>query len=344
MIGLLTAERILEEQKTDLRLDRSRCLRSRFRKNDCLECSKACVNQAMTVEGGKISRDEDRCKGCLLCVSNCPSDAISWEKSWHWNMIDTVKKNAKTLLGCQKSLTMDSHIKVPCLGMFSEAFLMALFFSIDKPVNIDATFCSECENRHIMPVFEQRLSNIAEKLDISITDRICLLREKSQVKEMQREVGRRKFFGDLKNIIVPNAQRTRTPKFDPSATIFSLKKQPPNTELLFFAVLQAPTKIRDRVLKHYFFSIDVAPQCKLCGGCAAMCPTGALKLKREEHGKQLHFRMFNCNGCHLCQEFCKQKAISVRAGKEKTMPVADSKLYSEPAESSIEILNHNYSN
>ncbi len=339
MIGFTTADRILETQTIEIGLDRSRCLRSRYRKSACTECTVVCVNQAITLEDGIISRDPDLCKGCLLCVSNCPSDAFQWESNWHWNFIRTVQTQSQALIGCQKTLSMGNHAVLPCLGLISEEFIMALFFSIDTPVYVDTTQCSACENCHILPAFELKLSCVSKKLGISIADRIRLLREKNQTHELQREVGRRKFFGELRNIIVPSS-RTRKPVAVPEFSYFSQKKHPSNSELLLFAVLQSPEDIRESILENYFYSIRIASQCELCGKCAAMCPTGALKLKKEERSKALLFRMFNCNGCKLCQEFCRQQAISIRTGDKKP-PIPISKIQSELSESSIETLNHN---
>ena len=343
MIGFATADRILETQTMEIGLDRSRCLRSRYRKSTCSKCIAACVNQAVTLDDRKISRNPDQCKGCLLCVSSCPSDAFQWESGWHWNLVGTVQKQPQALIGCQKTLSMGNHAVIPCLGLISEEFVMALFFSIETPVYVDTTQCGTCENSHTLPAFERKLSRVSEKLGISVADRIRLLRDKSQTHDMQREVGRRKFFGELRNIIAPGSGRKRAPVAVPDTSSFSQKKQPVNSELLLFTVLQAPDNIRGRILDHYFYSMTIGSQCELCSKCAAMCPTGALKLKKAEGNKALQFRMFNCNGCKLCQEFCRQQAISLTKGiKKETIPI--SKIQSELSESSIKILNHNYKN
>lgn len=343
MIGLVAADRILEAQKVDIRWDKSRCLRSRYRHSTCTECVQACVNRAVKLESGKILRDEDLCKGCMQCVSSCPSDAFLWESGWHWTLINKVKNNSRPLLGCQKAISVDNHFCVPCISLFSEEVIISLLLSTEKPISIDLSNCDKCENKHTVPVFQQRLSNVTEKLDIVTTDRIYLLTEKDQIREIKRATGRRKFFGDFKNIIVPKNKPSKTSNLNVPSLYFSQKKQTIRSALLLFSAMQCASNIREKIFIHYLFSARVEDQCRLCGGCAAICPTGALKLKREGESKQLQFRMFNCNGCNLCQEFCKQKAISVTSGIEKES-ISSSTIQNQLVESKVEILNQSFKN
>jgi Pyruvate/2-oxoacid:ferredoxin oxidoreductase delta subunit len=45
-----------------------------------------------------------------------------------------------------------------------------------------------------------------------------------------------------------------------------------------------------------------------------MCPTGALKRTEVKGEKRLMFTSSACNGCRLCQEFCKKAAIEIVGG------------------------------
>jgi MinD superfamily P-loop ATPase len=45
--------------------------------NDCGDCVERCVFQAREMIAGRLEFDSSKCFGCGLCVSACPTDAIS---------------------------------------------------------------------------------------------------------------------------------------------------------------------------------------------------------------------------------------------------------------------------
>jgi ferredoxin len=45
--------------------------------NDCGDCIDRCHFKARTMRGERLVFEKEKCSGCGLCVSSCPSDAIS---------------------------------------------------------------------------------------------------------------------------------------------------------------------------------------------------------------------------------------------------------------------------
>jgi formate hydrogenlyase subunit 6/NADH:ubiquinone oxidoreductase subunit I len=45
-----------------------------------------------------------------------------------------------------------------------------------------------------------------------------------------------------------------------------------------------------------------------------MCPTGALKIKKDAEGTGLLFNSSLCIGCGLCRDFCRMEAVTVSKG------------------------------
>ena len=314
MIGLTIVERLLENQNINIEMDRSRCYRSRYRKNNCTKCVESCVNKAITIENGVLSRDHQSCKGCMRCVSECPADAFSWEKDWIWVLIRQIQGKPQPLLACERILCGDSKKKVPCLGIISEELMIALIVSTNQPVCFDVSACSQCENQHIVATLEQRISEVGRKLDIPVQKNICLLRDKKKAEEKHRAVGRRKFLSDLKKTIRIQTFQGKGSQINQASLASSQKKQTMKSELLTIAISLCSEQKRKSILNNCFFSLKNDESCKLCGGCAAMCPTGALKLKRKNSEKQLFFHLLRCNGCGLCQTFCKQQALALIPG------------------------------
>lgn len=93
---------------------------------------------------------------------------------------------------------------------------------------------------------------------------------------------------------------------------------------------QQPRVYPDRTRGHIENDIDV---CVLCGLCTKKCPTGALKVDRNE--KTWSISRFSCIQCGYCVESCPKKCLSMKQaytqpGAEKktdvyTKPVAESK-------------------
>ena len=54
-------------------------------------------------------------------------------------------------------------------------------------------------------------------------------------------------------------------------------------------------------------------KCFQCGACTAVCPTGALNIKRPE--MEVLFDKNRCSACELCVSACMARAMSVRFDK-----------------------------
>jgi ferredoxin len=50
--------------------------------------------------------------------------------------------------------------------------------------------------------------------------------------------------------------------------------------------------------------------CTHCGACTAVCPTGALYIKRPE--MEVHFDQQKCSICELCVTACPPRAMKIR--------------------------------
>jgi len=54
-------------------------------------------------------------------------------------------------------------------------------------------------------------------------------------------------------------------------------------------------------------------RCYQCGACTAVCPTGALSIKRPE--MEVIFDKEKCSACELCVSACPPRAMEVRFNK-----------------------------
>jgi ferredoxin len=67
------------------------------------------------------------------------------------------------------------------------------------------------------------------------------------------------------------------------------------------------------------FRLSASETCTLCGACANLCPTGALKLSQDGDKVSLLFNSSLCVGCSACVEKCPEKALTL----SRQLQVAD---------------------
>lgn len=60
-------------------------------------------------------------------------------------------------------------------------------------------------------------------------------------------------------------------------------------------------------------------KCYQCGACAAVCPTGALHIKRPE--MEVLFDSERCSACELCVKTCPARAMIVLFDQKMTLEV-----------------------
>ncbi len=78
-------------------------------------------------------------------------------------------------------------------------------------------------------------------------------------------------------------------------------------------------------LKEYGVHVQAADQdidrdtavCTHCGACTAVCPTGALSIKRPE--MSVEFKQKKCSVCGLCVTACPPRAMQVRTAENMVL-------------------------
>lgn len=323
MLAGLLFKRLEKQTAAVVAFNRQRCLRSRLNTNTCDLCVSLCQKQALAVSGRKIVFSADRCTGCMACVSGCPNDAFScgFDFSSLPAAINRKAIDEPVVLSCGKSPHQAGEINLPCLGLLSEPVLLALHCAAQKDFFLDVQPCVDCENRQLLAILPGRLQGISNRIGRESGLRIdCLTEEK--IKRLTAEPERRYFLNLLKKTVVSLGREAA------AATARSLspeKKNSPGTdekeEVMFSRLLVEALGLlpndadQEKELLHScFYTLKISRDCTLCPLCTGMCPTGALKLKKENDRKQLYFISAKCSGCGLCRDFCKKRALELSRG------------------------------
>ncbi|MDG4475203.1 4Fe-4S binding protein [Thiovibrio frasassiensis] len=300
-----------------LELISRRCLRTRFQGSACARCVSECSVGAIRLEPGTVMLDPKRCVGCLACTAVCPAEALTGCGSRLAAFPGKVDAGKAVFLSCEKGVRTGEEIILPCLGALSEEHLVAFAARSGEDVCLNLGRCTDCRASFVPAVLARRLQALASKLGREgFISRIRLLTREEEIGQAA-SASRRSFFRAFWDLSLHAATETITTlqaEPDPKEK-HAHKHQPARLVLLRQALVDSGDEAVRLAMLPLFFTLTVNTECNFCGGCAGMCPTGALKNIREEEGKQLQFTWARCSGCGLCLEFCPPKALSLSGGR-----------------------------
>ncbi|HIJ78121.1 MAG: 4Fe-4S binding protein [Desulfobulbaceae bacterium] len=294
------------------RLDLSRCLRTRNRNSNCTKCQILCQKKAISFEQKKLTLEEDVCNGCLLCTGGCKTGALTIPFDGLGDIFLSLCKSDLIVISCEKNLINESHIKLSCLGGLSEELLVSLLTATNAKIKIDLSNCPQCEKENVSSIIAEKIHKVMVIFPDKLSSRIDIVsKTKSYYTNFQE---RRAFFRALRDVAYKSTQAIWTNNKPTSKKSYSNKKIPENRQLLRHAIVNAHDSTGATIAENYFFSMTIDASCNFCGMCIGVCPTGALKISREDKTKSLIFQPHICTGCDACHEICKQRAIVLTKG------------------------------
>lgn len=310
-------EKLLSDATTKIALDLRRCLRSRFNRNTCTKCLEACQSGALELQGRQVVFDAEKCTSCMQCTAVCPSDAFTGSIDF-LPLLHVLAEKETALLSCEKGIGNYNHITMPCIGILAEPILAAMNSVTRGNGFIDVSRCAACVNGHCLKILHENMQTVINRTGEDGKIRLRYLFDK-QLDLPSDEKGQRRSFlqlvkrtiADIGREAVSSQLSAQTETKDPHS-----KNPARNATVLQYALSIMPEerRIEREVLLSYFFSVSVSDQCDSCPTCTGMCPTGALKRKKENDRKHLTFTSANCSGCGLCVDFCRKKALTLKNG------------------------------
>ena len=294
--------------RNDLRIDCSRCLPIRYDESTCRRCIEFCPHNSINITE-QLLIDPERCKGCLLCTTVCPSGAVEHQLNFQTILVQ-LAKTTEPVLGCYRT-SESANASLPCLGGLSEEHLLTLRHRLNGRLTLNLTRCQDCRNRAMLPPLKKRLANMTE--DGLITGSCTLIAAESQtdLHYQSETVDRRSFFRSLRSSLFQTAAVVLQTGSEPveRTSSYGDKRVPLRRELLNETILKLAKEDQRSVARQYNHRISFTPGCSACQGCVAICPTGALTTTdRAQHPS---FKQDHCTGCGLCVEFCLDQAISL---------------------------------
>lgn len=313
------AECFRKSEPPALEIISRRCLRTRFQGSSCGRCARECPAEALRLEPGKIILDPKRCVGCLACTAVCPAEALVGCDSRLAAAPAKVVAGKAVSLCCEKGIRTGEEVIVPCLGALSEEHLVAFAARSGEVLCLNLAPCTDCRGSFVPGILSRRLQALERKMGREgFISRIRLMtREEEAEAGKTASSSRRAFFRAFWDVSLHAATETIATlqaEVNPREK-HAHKHQPARLTLLRQTLAASGGETVRLAMAPLFFTLAVHTECNFCGGCAGMCPTGALKNTRENEVKRLQFDWARCSGCGLCMEFCREKALTLTAGR-----------------------------
>ena len=288
-------------------------------KKICSICQDNCIVDAINIGEG-VEIDWDKCIKCGICASVCPTEVFKIQAPSNNKILRSIAvspKDENIIIECdfvnksfqgkeKRQSYSGRKIIVPCIGRFSETFLLLSTLSGgDKVEYVDCTSdCSFSVGKEVIDKMWWRTENlfkIFEKKPIENKD----IHSNNKYQSGRRKLLRKTGSQAIELLLSQKDQAT-------GLSNANIKTPPQRAELLqLIEMYSPPTVLIDRK-EMPFSNIKLSPEkCRLSGICASVCPTDALQFLENNQGKELSFKMGLCVGCEACVYICPEEALEI---------------------------------
>lgn len=318
--------------KGDIEIRSYLCPSLKSPKSHCRVCVDTCPADAITLAGEVI--DEKKCFNCGICVSVCPAGVYSSRSESDTQIVESAKKAAIYNSGGTMSAALSCgmaedegkpSVKLKCLGRLNENIILWLKSSGISSLSYEKGECAECKLSPGYTVFKQNL-RLARLIEESLgkdcwvkNDRIAEAKnDRGNGEEKGGGFSRRDFFravrgrsilkvGEIVSDLSESEKRPDIKKKGESAKRRMLRKiiSPSNDKM---ERIEASGGI---MLP--FAEAEINEFCMGCDVCSMLCPTAAIRKRKEDKKIHLEFSYDQCFNCGLCKEVCLTNAITLKS-------------------------------
>lgn len=320
-------------------LDAKACLHLQKPWIGCTHCKDACPADCLSLDEGTLQISAASCQHCGQCASACPTRALAVD-----GFDVRLPVTPTATLACSRHAQAGAEaIRVPCLGgLHINDLLAALERSPERTIRLagDAP-CAGCASaakdvapaRRLVAAIEPLLRSSSVPVDriavgatsSSLPDGNGRSGSAAPIRPTGPTTSRRAFFSALGRAVsdgvVSKAGRA-SPLLDPA----KVEKSP--RAPIAFVRSQETRMLMEALARHFGATPDatilpritVSDACQLHGGCARLCPTGALRMANRGEVQELRFDAAQCIDCGACANTCPESALHFEAPAWRAFP------------------------
>lgn len=311
-----------------LRLDEAACLPLRSRHGQCRACESACPKRVLKVSIDAVELSEG-CIECGRCAAACPNDALALPG---FDLADgAAMRDGRPLeIECDRvpaERLSPGAQRVPCLGGLSSGAILALGECAGARglALIDRGGCGDCEAgcgaRHpadaALSAARLWLESVGcpdeelPRLEPRALPAGALLSLAPSREEAESPMSRRQFFRAAVDKPAGRDRPAPAPMGSSGRAAFPASGRRPSRERARqIGALDAAARRHGTVIPAEFYPrVHATGACVDHRICAAICPTGALKVDEAQGGVTLTFAGEACIGCSGCVRACPEGAL-----------------------------------
>lgn len=266
----------------------------------CRLCVQVCPRDALGTEAGRVVVDKARCDGCGLCVGACPRRAVVLPGSslpqYEAQIEALLAAPAPGLLFCCRRAAAAREevptgwlpVEVPCIGSATPGWTLQALAAGASAIGF-----SPCAHECGFSVAraEERVSYLRDLLRLLGDERAA---ERVQLAKFGHEPGPPPCLPPLRPAGRPAGSLRLS---EPAATAGGLLE-----------LSRGGTSRTASPRPHAASPLGLVhlheDACTACGACAAVCPTGALRLEESAERIALSYDATACVGCGRCELAC----------------------------------------
>lgn len=284
----------------------------------CRVCRAGCDSRAISASERTVSIDSADCKGCGVCTTLCPRQAIIYpnfspeqlEAEIEGLLLGDIERPRPRAIAfvCRSTERLDLDldvnvlpVEVPCLGLISPGLMLR---ALERGAQGLALVSSrercrlklDCSNWKGTALFVQRL---LQHWGLE-PDRVTSFDEADLARQAHPWAGR---MAKLESVSFTSSQSTALPDkaLGLPAAILAMSDKLGAT---------ATGEIAAGTVPFGRITLDAA-RCTGCAVCAAQCPTKALADLKASGSCRLSFRQESCIGCGQCVDVCPEKCLQL---------------------------------
>ncbi len=307
-----------------------RCLNLIHHGVECSHCIGHCPSNAIIFDKDHLYLQKDKCSGCGLCFSDCPTEVFS-SKQWDET---TIAKDIREEAWKITEFFCDRHtspykadksrdrgaVQIPaCLSSVSKGAWYEIGLKTEVEIHLDQ--CKECPMSETIARLEYNLSVAAEWLtacgqdaSFSYIQQGCQGKQKKNLLAIEtglKVTSRRDLFVSLFNKGQQIAGKASAGKNTFPEEVDSTMRNSCLPDWQRRLAEEFEKNKKDSSDSAYWPSIKIdSDRCVNCGMCSRFCPSGTLQITVKDGFCNHHFTSGLCLDCRTCQLFCPREAIS----------------------------------